>query len=271
MNYLFSVFHKEFKLPKSSFVKPIIVGNSFNNFSPDIYLRDNSSENISDLNSYFCELTAMYWLWKNYDQKPFEIIGLAHYRRYLFTNHLPFVMKDRLLHMLGKPVEKKIFGWQNIKVAELDDYIVSETFAKSILKSFKIILPYPIKIDYPQNAKSVRESYELAHSETDLSILESIIRDKCLECVPAFYQTMEQNYLSICNMFITTREVYDDYCNWLFPILFELYEKIEPELKYRDDYQKRSIGFIAERLLNVYVNWKLEPTDIFYVKQAYIQ
>lgn len=63
---------------------PIHVGKALH---PDIDLGfqgDDTGDNISEKNPSYCELTAIYWAWKNL--KNVDIIGLAHYRRYLNIN-----------------------------------------------------------------------------------------------------------------------------------------------------------------------------------------
>ena len=51
-------------------------------------------------------------------------------------------------------------------------------------------------------------------------------------------------------MFIAKREVFDDYCEWLFKILNYCEKKIGHK---EDSYQNRYIGFLAERLLTIYI------------------
>ena len=70
------VTHKDYWMPNNEIYLPILVGN---NKVKNNYLRDNTGDNISKKNKNYCELTALYWAWKNLDNK---YIGLCHYRRY---------------------------------------------------------------------------------------------------------------------------------------------------------------------------------------------
>ena len=45
---------------------------------------DKGNDQISFKNPTFCELTALYWMWKN--DKQSEYIGLNHYRRYFLSD-----------------------------------------------------------------------------------------------------------------------------------------------------------------------------------------
>ena len=70
--------HKKYKMPSdTNMYLPIHVGcEGKKNLG---FQGDNSGENISDLNPYYCELTGLFWAWKNLDC---DYLGLVHYRRY---------------------------------------------------------------------------------------------------------------------------------------------------------------------------------------------
>lgn len=69
--------HKPYKLPEGDCYLPLHVGKEGKKeFGID---GDNVGDNISLKNQYYCELTGVYWAWKNLDA---DYIGLVHYRRY---------------------------------------------------------------------------------------------------------------------------------------------------------------------------------------------
>ena len=69
--------HKEYDMPSDNMYIPVQVGAEG---KKDIgYQRDNTGYNISYKNAMYCELTGLYWAWRNLDA---DYIGLVHYRRH---------------------------------------------------------------------------------------------------------------------------------------------------------------------------------------------
>lgn len=60
--------------------KALQVGAAINTNIDISEYKDNTNDNISRENSFFCEMTGHYWLWKNFNEDDY--IGLEHYRRH---------------------------------------------------------------------------------------------------------------------------------------------------------------------------------------------
>ncbi|WP_104805620.1 DUF4422 domain-containing protein [Blautia marasmi] len=200
------------------------------------YLRDDVGDNIAKKNPYFCELTGMYWIWKNSEENPEDIVGLVHYRRG-FTSK-----RENLSYSFGGNVP------QNIEFRQ----------AEMLLKGYDMIVPIPEK-----GFKTVCQTYAKMHHGEDLILTREAIAEACPEYLNAFDQAMKEHYYFNGNMFITQKKNFDAYASWLFSIYDRLEKKIDLS-KYEDTYQARVYGFISERLLNVWllhnkVNYKELP------------
>lgn len=180
-------------------------------------LRDDQGENIAEKNAAFCELTALYWIWKH---DSAEIVGLVHYRRFFAA---PGCRRD---------------PWSRV--------LTGDALLKKMERAC-LILPkkrhYVIETNYSQ--------YAHAHHERDLLLTKQVISELCPDYLEAFDAVMGRRSGHRFNMLVARREVLDRYCCWLFPILFEL-EKRADTSSY-DAYNRRVIGFVAERLLDVWL------------------
>ncbi|MBF0332917.1 MAG: DUF4422 domain-containing protein, partial [Alphaproteobacteria bacterium] len=76
---IYVAYHKPFARVTEPLYQPIHVGKAL--AQTDIGLPgDDTGDNISDRNGHYCELTGIYWVWRNV--KGLDRVGFCHYRRY---------------------------------------------------------------------------------------------------------------------------------------------------------------------------------------------
>lgn len=221
--------HKQIKDPKLQGYKIIQVG--ARNKEHLYELTDDTKDNISYKNCSFCELTGLYWLWKNVND---DYIGIVHYRRFFVRSFF-------------------------------DNKYLSEQDIKRILKTNDIILPIKTKL----HNETVKEQF-LSNTgfEKDLDILLDVLKKKYPEYISTYYKVMNSKECYYRNMFITNKSQFDKYCCWLFDILFEFESLVD--IDQYDDYHKRIFGFMSERLLSVYVDFnELKICEIGIVQTDY--
>lgn len=213
--------HKKYWMPKDEVYLPMHVGKKG---KVDLgYVGDDTGDNISTKNPNYCELTGLYWAWKNLDC---EYIGLCHYRRYFAHKSKRSKLEDKRQSILTKV-----------------DY-------EQLLQQYDVILPK--KRNY--YIETVRSQYEHAHNKRDLDEVENIIKEKYPEYIKAFEKVMNSRKLYIYNMFAMKKSLFDEYCAWLFDILFTLENRID--ISDYDKYNARVFGFLSERLFNVWLEKK---------------
>ena len=234
--------HKPCELPQDNIFLPIHVGAALTDIDlgiqRDDQLNGEPCDNISDKNRSFCELTAIYWAWKNIKKlyPDLQYIGLNHYRRF-------FAFNETRITGSGIPKDVKNISGYKLDTPKIESWLSANkvvTTPKAYLKT------------------SVASGYEHAHYSTDLRVIHDIVRDDYPEFLNAFNDVfLGCNYFYDCNMFIMPWNEFDDYCKWLFGILFKA-EKLIDISRY-DTYQKRIFGFMAERLWTVWATHRQYP------------
>ncbi|MCW3160316.1 DUF4422 domain-containing protein [Chryseobacterium oryctis] len=252
--------HKEKPSIKSDIFLPIQVGAKQNEFIIDnSYILDKSHDNISEKNYTFNELTGLYWAWKN--MTDFDVFGLMHYRRYLDLHYRKGLFKKENNDILI-PVKQN-----SKKLLKLLDSKKTEKVIKKLLKNHDMIVPKPAFCSINNESASIDKDYKNNHISEDWDICMQIIGEK----FPAYRKSIDKylendNKFYIGNMFLSNKKTMNDYCNWLFTILFEVEKRITIS---EDLYQRRVIGFLSERLFTLYIlhnNFRLKQVPILFIE-----
>ena len=195
------------------------------------YAGDDTGDNISALNPFLDEVTALYWIWKNTKHTH---TGFVHYRRF-------FTSDDK----------QETFDAEKI---------LSATEILKILDEYDIITKQESFSERPQ-----RDLIIFSTGQPDLvRVVEEIIRNHLAQKQPDYLDAFDDVTRGIAlfanGMHIARRNVFDAYCEWLFSFLIDATEEVRAKVSLGDkplremghDYS-RVVGHFAERLLSVWL------------------
>lgn len=212
---IFVITHKETHIPNVKGLIPLLVG-AENHPNIKCYENtDNTGDNISLKNKNYCELTGIYWMWKNINA---EIIGICHYRRF-FTN---------------------------AKISVNTKYFCSSRDFEKMMSRYDVIVPNP-----RYYTDTVINSVNIAPNKADMQELEKAINVVCPEYNDAYIQFINGKKSYLYNMCVMKKTLFNSYCKWLFEILE--YIENDYDISNESEYRQRLYGFLSERLIGVWL------------------
>lgn len=235
---VYVVTHKDVKLSKLPPCYRIIHAGHATAKEEFGYLGDDTGDNISRLNPFLDEVTALYWIWKNTKHTH---AGFVHYRRFLTSN-------------------------TRLKEFRPGEYVFS---AKNILSESEII-----KIlgenDIIVNAERVCDRTQLemmiySTGQPDLvRFSEEIVRKHLTKNQPDYldaYDAVINGFVFfLYGIHITRRNIFNEYCKWLFSFMIDATKELSrvvitdgKTLGEMEHVYSRMMSFFAERMLTVWL------------------
>ena len=164
--------HKPYWMPSDAMYAPVQVGAALADEAIPGYQPDNEGDNISADNPRYCELTALYWAWKNLPPAQAggpSYLGLAHYRR----------------HFAG----------------EGENGTLTSREASELLKKAPVILPKARNY----HIETIESHYAHTFDPVHIECLRAAIEFTSAEYLDTFNQCMASTQAHVFNMFVMER------------------------------------------------------------------
>lgn len=260
--------------------------NYFNNFYPKIkmiglgnylfqkpWININKGKNISHKFHSYADLTAQYFVWKNFLQKynKNDWIGFAQYRRFwikkIINKEYPI---DKLEDLI---LTKPDCTWKNYEAVIPSPFFFRNRIIK-ITKNF-LLLKFLKDLNSIKYKVSVLTQFEQSLGYGGKDIIVDIIKMLPVEHQIGFKNFLnDRNYLSAHGMYISKKEIIENYSN----ILFNWFLKCENILNKTNDLplikNKRIFQYINERFLDYWMSSNLKvirwPVAMYNVEKKQI-
>ena len=197
---------------------------------------DNQGDNISKKNVNYCEITALYWMWKNVldvdEEINEDVIGGADCKNAVNLD----------VQYYGLAQYRRMFRLSDEDILRIKDNDVD------------VVLPYPMPYEPDINAHHNRYL-----KDADWNAMLTALRELSPKYSTAFEDILKQQFMYNYNVILAKKEVLKDYCAWLFPILERTEELSVPKGSERAD---RYIGYMAETLETLYFMYNRDKLKI---------
>lgn len=230
-------------------------------------LGDDTGDNISEKRKTFCELTVLYWAWKNVQA---DYYGLCHYRRYLSFSIDQYEVK------------KYVYSWGCVHEEFLTDktvekYNLKQDALQDEIAKYDIVMATPCKLDETDGPWENNREYIQAHLNSfnadDIGLVREIVMEQSPELVQYFDEYFDCGYANWYNCFVIKRDIFNSFCEWMFPILFEFEKRCKSDNYSRN--MSREPGFFGEHLWGTYLryikdkcNYKIAEKQLIFFKQT---
>lgn len=221
---------------------------------------DDTGINISHLNRQYCELTGIFWVWKNINKyQDAEYIGFMHYRR-----HLRFNNQKAKEDKYGQIIYDK-FNDQYTA-----DNCLNSATVESFTKDFDIIIPKAWDVR-SVGSKNLYDHYKSSSPYLHIKDYDHVL-NILIQKYPE-YETSIKKYNSghcgfFTNMFVMKKTVFEQYCSWLFPILEEF--DAETDISLYNSQEYRVDGYLSEWLFGIWLTHNCSSYKIRELQRTFI-
>lgn len=243
---IFLSYHKNTPLYKSDVFEPVQAGAAVNDIRLGM-ITDNTGDNISHLNPYYCELTAYYYVLKNYlDTCDEDYIGFAHYRRLVDLTRVSSIDSPAIYGLNHSNSIKVFESFKDVDLAEK-------------CEPYDIILPcsaymYRDTVNPELRSNEVPidmyNQFKIEHKNDLMDVLKDVITEK----YPDYKEGMNYCFNSVSahfyNIYIMKKDILREFLMWEFDLLQAVSDRIGG---WESSGYKRMAGFIGERLINIWL------------------
>jgi hypothetical protein len=221
------------KLP--SYITPVGLGH--NDF-PHYWIRENSGENIIDLNPYYAEFTMFYWIWKNKlkEMQENDFVGTCQHRLLWLNKHFNKKQKFNFTSL-----------YSNLLKSDNEIFLKNDLIHLNEI-SFK--------------NKNLYNDFCEVHNKNFL--------DNAISLLPkneeiGFKKYLDNKKIYPMNMFITKVKFFEEYCSFIFPWLEKCF-KYGKENNLYIGYNKRLVAFLMERFTSYWFDRFTEKSSLSYAR-----
>lgn len=125
-----------------------------------------------------------------------------------------------------------------------------------------VILPVPLYV-----GPNLEDNYKSRHDPFDWDFLIKYFKEKFTLEYDFMLEVFHGSLYTPCNMFIMRKEILNDLCSWMFPILDAVAEHGGEK---EDTYMNRYPGFISERLITYFFERHRQKYKIVYANKNFL-